>query len=580
MKRVLRNAIERKRADQAQRESEARYRSLFEHMLNGFAYCKMEFDQGHPHDFVYLEVNTTFETLTGLKDVVGKRVSEVIPGIRAEDPALFESYGRVALTGQPETLEIYVASLAMWFSIAIYSPQKEYFVAVFAVITEQKRYEEELTRSRDHLEQLVEQRTAELQAAKGRAEAILDNSVDGILLVNPKLQIQQANGAFNTLFACASDDYFRQPLTTLVQTEDAHLVTSVVQAGAVAGQARTIEIRARRKDDTVFDAEFSIGHIKGDGLVCTVREITDRKQAENALHESEALFRSFFEQPLVGMVVTSPDKGILMVNDKLCELLGYRRDELSQLTWSELTHPDDLAADLKQFNRVLAGEIDGYTLDKRFLRQDGQPLYTIMTCRCLRDTQGKGIRFFALIQDITERKQQEQQLRYHASLQENVTDAVIASDLQFRIQSWNPAAERIYGWRAEEVLGRSIGDVLPTEFASDETGERIQTDFVEKGYWSDEVVQHHKDGRALHILSSTVLFKDENGQPFGIVAVNHDITAHKAAELIREAKAQEERAFQSALKELHEISLELTQLDPIEAFYKRVVELGTPSTRI
>ena len=462
----------------------------------------------------------------------------------------------------------------MWFSIAIYSPQKEYFVAVFAVITEQKRYEEELTRSRDHLEQLVEQRTAELQAAKGRAEAILDNSVDGILLVNPKLQIQQANGAFNTLFACASDDYFRQPLTTLVQTEDAHLVTSVVQAGAVAGQARTIEIRARRKDDTVFDAEFSIGHIKGDGLVCTVREITDRKQAENALHESEALFRSFFEQPLVGMVVTSPDKGILMVNDKLCELLGYRRDELSQLTWSELTHPDDLAADLKQFNRVLAGEIDGYTLDKRFLRQDGQPLYTIMTCRCLRDTQGKGIRFFALIQDITERKQQEQQLRYHASLQENVTDAVIASDLQFRIQSWNPAAERIYGWRAEEVLGRSIGDVLPTEFASDETGERIQTDFVEKGYWSDEVVQHHKDGRALHILSSTVLFKDENGQPFGIVAVNHDITAHKAAELIREAKAQEERAFQSALKELHEISLELTQLDPIEAFYKRVVELG------
>ena len=82
LKRVLRNAIERKRADQAQRESEARYRSLFEHMLNGFAYCKMEFDQGHPHDFVYLEVNTTFETLTGLKDVVGKRVSEVIPGIQ------------------------------------------------------------------------------------------------------------------------------------------------------------------------------------------------------------------------------------------------------------------------------------------------------------------------------------------------------------------------------------------------------------------------------------------------------------------------------------------------------------------
>jgi PAS domain S-box-containing protein len=131
----------RQQTEAALRESEERYRSLFENMLNGFAYCKMYFDQGRPQDFIYLDVNRAFEALTGLTDVIGKKVSDVIPGIRESDPELFEIYGRVALTGQPEKFETYVDALAMWFSISVYSPEKEYFVAVFDVITERKRAE-------------------------------------------------------------------------------------------------------------------------------------------------------------------------------------------------------------------------------------------------------------------------------------------------------------------------------------------------------------------------------------------------------------------------------------------------------
>ena len=90
------------------RRSEERYRSLFENMLDGFAYCKMFFEDGKPQDFVYLYVNDSFERLTGLKNVVGKKVTEVIPGIRESNPELFEIYGRVALTGNPEKFETYV----------------------------------------------------------------------------------------------------------------------------------------------------------------------------------------------------------------------------------------------------------------------------------------------------------------------------------------------------------------------------------------------------------------------------------------------------------------------------------------
>jgi PAS domain S-box-containing protein len=137
-------ALAKFHADEALRASEGRFRSLFENMQEGFAFCRMLFEQGRPLDFIYLHVNDAFGRLTGLRDVVGRRVTEVIPGIRDTNPELFEHYGRVAATGQPEKFETHVKRLNMWFSISVYSPVAEHFVAVFDVITARKQAEQAL----------------------------------------------------------------------------------------------------------------------------------------------------------------------------------------------------------------------------------------------------------------------------------------------------------------------------------------------------------------------------------------------------------------------------------------------------
>ncbi|MBK8750758.1 MAG: diguanylate cyclase [Candidatus Competibacteraceae bacterium] len=130
-----------------------------------------------------------------------------------------------------------------------------------------------------------------------------------------------------------------------------------------------------------------------------------------ALQESEEQFRSYYELGLIGMAITSPTKGWVQFNDRLCQILGYPRAELVAKTWAELTHPDDLAMDMSQFNRVLAGEIEGYKLDKRFVCQNGGIVDTVLSVRCVRDPAGSPRHFIVMVQDITERKALERELR-------------------------------------------------------------------------------------------------------------------------------------------------------------------------
>lgn len=243
------------------RRSEERYHSLFKHMLNGMAYCKMEFDaDGRPVDFIYLAVNDAFEKLTGLKNVEGKRITEIMPSIRQDNPEFLELYGRVATTGQPEKRELLLKPLDLWLYISVYSVEKENFVAVFENITERRKAEKDY-------------------------QSIFENVQEGIFRSTPEGKIILANEAMAKMFGYDSPaeimaDITDAALQLYAYPEDRAKMKAIMEEQNVV---RNYEIQFHRKDGGAFWASATMKAIRNgkdrilyfEGIL---EDITERKQ--------------------------------------------------------------------------------------------------------------------------------------------------------------------------------------------------------------------------------------------------------------------------------------------------------------
>lgn len=169
---ILANDItEKRKAEQKLIRSEELYRSLFENMLHGFAYCRAIFENDKLNDYIYLAVNSQYEMLTGLKNITGKPVSELLPGLLTADPEYAAIITRVVLTGKPEKFETWVEPIGKWFSISLYCPEHGYFVGLVDNITERKFAEGKIKKINEELEKRVGKRTEELRKSNDELEA-------------------------------------------------------------------------------------------------------------------------------------------------------------------------------------------------------------------------------------------------------------------------------------------------------------------------------------------------------------------------------------------------------------------------
>jgi PAS domain S-box-containing protein len=269
---TIRDITERKRGEEALRQSEERYRFLFTNMVEGYAHCRMLFDGDVPIDFVYLDVNDAFERLTGLKDVTGRKVTEVIPGLRESNPELFEIYGRVALTGRPDAFETFVPQLGIWFAISVYSPARAHFVAVFQIITERKRAEEEL------------------RAAYARLERMFSSNIVGIAIANPDGGLLEVNDYYLDLLGFTRAEFDAGLIRWDERTPPEHLEADrrAIQELRSRGVCTPYEKEYVRKDGSrvwVYLADAMIPR-PGEQILAFVLDVTERKRAEEALREA------------------------------------------------------------------------------------------------------------------------------------------------------------------------------------------------------------------------------------------------------------------------------------------------------
>ena len=261
---------ERKQAEEALRRSEEWFRSLFENMLEGFAYCKMIFDDGgRPADFVYLNVNSSFERLTGLKNVVGKKETELFPGIKELHPEMFEIFGRVALTGKPEKFEIDFKPLKLVFFLSVYSIEKGYCVLTFDNITERKWAEEKILRERDFSDVVI-------------------NSLPGVFyLYDENLRFLRWNKNFEQVTGYTGAEIAGMSPLDFFPGPDKKLIAARTQEVFAKGISHA-EADFIAKDGKRTPYFFTGLATQIEGKRCLIGvgiDITERKRAEDQLHQ-------------------------------------------------------------------------------------------------------------------------------------------------------------------------------------------------------------------------------------------------------------------------------------------------------
>ena len=265
------------------------------------------------------------------------------------------------------------------------------------------------------------------------------------------------------------------------------------------------------------------------GLTVFVTDISERIQTEKVLKENESRFRSYFELPLIGIAITSLTKGWIDVNSELCNMLGYSKEELSNMTWADITYPEDLKADLESFNRVMAGEINTYSMEKRFIRKNKDVIWTSLSVSCVRKEDGSVDYMVALFRNINKQKETEIQLRKLTQAIEQSPVTVVITDLNGDIEYVNPKFFNTTGYTFEEAKGKNPR-ILKSDETTQEEYKELWDTITSDHEWKGIFHNKKKNGELYWELATISPIRNDKGEITNFIAIKEDITKRKEAE--------------------------------------------------
>lgn len=382
------------------------------------------------------------------------------------------------------------------------------------------------------LNNLVKERTAQLKESEEKFSRAFHSNVLGFAIYDEDFRIVDINEPYasvlekprHELIGKTSDEAGLISKINIARRESISQEIEVILN--VDGQLSNYETEIETNDGSLVTVLLSIERLELHGKkhwLTSIIDITAKKKAELLLKESEEKYRTLIEQASDGIVITDLDGIILEVNNSICVLSGYSEEEMLHEHLHKFLPPEDVAQNPLRLSELMQGR--SLLSERRLLRKDGVPLDIEVNSKM-----ASSHTLIGFIRDISDRKKNEETLRYQARLLESVSDAVTSLDLNRRIVSWNKACEELYGLKTEEVLGKRVPELVTFEFQNISTEEVFKQVFTE-GQWKGEFnFIHPKTSVKTHLLSSLNVLKNKDGKVSGLILTSKDITERKKAE--------------------------------------------------
>ncbi len=389
--------------------------------------------------------------------------------------------------------------------------------------------------ARKHAEQVLRELLTEQQA-------IFNNTLAGIVYARNG-RIVRCNRAFAEFLGYRPEDLIDKSTRVIHPSDEAFRRFAELSEEALAREGRIRdETQLLRSDGGLIWVAYRAAPVDARdpsrGFVLMAIDITERKRADDALRASEERFRATFEQAAVGVAHVAPDGCLLRVNRKLCEIVGYPRDELLARTFQDITHPDDLEKDLGYVRKMLAREIETYSMEKRYRRKDGSIVWVNLTVSLVWKDDAQPDYFISVVEDISERKRSEDTTARLGRILDQSSNEIYVFDAEtLRFVQVNEGARRNLGYSMAELRSLTPLDLKP-EFDAGSFGRLIEP--LRRGLQPVvifETTHRRKDGSLYPVEVRLQLSAGE--QPAVFVAIIQDITERRrTAERLREAAAR------------------------------------------